>query len=53
MVSQQATRFGGHRHCVSEYLSLVVKEQDSTWSSKSVISVISKGHDLKAHGMSF
>ena len=49
--SHQLAKFGGHRHCGSGNMFLVVEEQDSTCSLKSAITVFSQVHNMKAHGM--
>ena len=50
MVSHHCAKFGGHRHCCSGDLFLVVEEEDSRCSRFNSPSLfISKEHGLKAH----
>ena len=55
MVSHHPAKFDGHRHCGSgDLMFLVVEEQDSTCLRfNPPLLFISKGHGLKAHGMSY
>ena len=40
MVIHQTTKFGGHKHCGSgDIMLLIVEEQDSTFSLKSAITI--------------
>ena len=55
MVSQQPAKFGDHRHCGSgDIMSLVAEEENSRRSCfNPPLLFISKGHGLKAHGISY
>ena len=50
MVSHHAAKFGGHRHCGSGDMFLVVEGEDSSCSRLNPpLLFISKGHGLTAH----
>ena len=55
MVSHHPVKFGGHMHCDSgDIVFLVVGEEDSKCSRfNQPLLFISKGHRLKAHGISY
>ena len=54
MVSHHPAKFGSHRYCGSgDIMFLVAKEENSSWSRFNPPSLfVSKGHGLKAHGIS-
>ena len=55
MVSHHPAKFGEHRHCGSGGLMfLVAEEENSRWSRfNTPLLFISKGHRLKAYGISY
>ena len=55
MVSHNPARSGSRAHCGSDdIMFLVVEEEDSRCSSfNPLLLFISKGHGLKAHGISY
>ena len=55
MVSHHPAKFGGHRHCGSgDMIFLVAEEENSKCSCFNLpLLFISKGHWLKAHGISY
>ena len=53
MVSHHPSKFRGHRHCGSGDMLLVAEEENSRCSRfNSPLLLISKAHELKAHGIS-
>ena len=51
MISHHLAKFGGHRHCGSgDIMSLVPEKEGSRFNPPLLF--ISKGYDLKAHGIS-
>ena len=54
MVSHHPAKFGDHRHCGSGDMFLVAEEENSRCSCfNPPLLFISKGHGLKAHGISY
>ena len=55
MVSHHPEKFGDHRHCGSgDIMFLVAKVENSRCSHFSPpLLFISKGHELKSHGISY
>ena len=54
MVSHHPAKFGDHRHCDSGDMFLVAEEENSRCSRfNPPLLFISKGHELKAHGISY
>ena len=52
MVSHHLSKFGGHKHCCSGDMFLVVQEQDSTYSRLIPPSLfIPKARGLKTYGL--
>ena len=61
MVSQHPVKFDGHRHCGSGDIMFLVTEKENSRCSRfnpplllnPSLLPISKGHELKAHGISY
>ena len=53
MISHHTVNFGGHSHCGSGDMFLVAEEEDSRCSCFNPPLLISKGHGLKAYGISY
>ena len=54
MVSHHSAKFGNHEHCGSGDIFLVAEEENSRCSHFNLpLLLISKGHELKAHGISY
>ena len=54
MVSHHSAKFGDHGHCGSEDMFLVAEKEDYRCSRfNPPLLFISKGHDLKAHAISY
>ena len=55
MVSQHLAKFGSHRHCGSGDIMflLAVEENSRCFCFNPLMLFISKGHGLKAHGISY
>ena len=54
VLSHHPANFCGLRHCGSgDIIFLVVKEEDSRFSCFNPPLLFSKGHSLKAHGISY
>ena len=55
MVNHHPATFGGHRHCGSGDIMLLVAEEENSRCScfNPPLLFISKGHGLKAHGISY
>ena len=54
MVSHHPAKFGDHRHCGSGDMFLVTEEENSRCTCFNLpLLCISKGHGLKAHGISY
>ena len=54
MVSLHPAKFGGQIHCGSKDMFLATEEEDSRCSRFSTpLPLISKGHGLKLHSISF
>ena len=61
MVSHHLAKFGEHRHCGSGDIMLLVAEEENSRCSRFYppllfnppLLFISKGHGLKAHGISY
>ena len=52
MISHHPAKVGGHRHCGSGDMFLADEEENSRYSRFSPrLLFISKGHELKAHGI--
>ena len=54
MVSHHPAKFGDHRHCGSGDIMFLVAEEENSRCSRfnPPLLFISKGHGLKAHGIS-
>ena len=55
MVSHHPVKFGDHRHCGSGDIMFLVAEEENSRCSRfnPPLLFISKGHGLKAHGISY
>ena len=55
MVSHHSSKFGDHRHCGSRDMMFLVAEDENSrcFGFNLPFLFISKGHGLKAHGISY